>query len=221
MNTERFDVYTVVHKGLRKALFDLGYAIGRTDAENDAELDALRIQCAEVLHFLDEHGENENRYQLALLEQKCPGAASHNFEEHEEIEAMVRNLESRLQAVVEAPHKQRRPMLRAYYGLYHKFVSRYLLHMEEEETETTKLLHEYCTDEELAEQTQKIIQRTPPADMGMMLKYMIPSMNGPERIKLLGEMKQGAPPEAFHGVKALAQQVLHPGEWAGIEQGIA
>ncbi len=218
---QRFDVYTAVHKGLRKALFDLGYAIGRTDADNAAELEALYNQCTEIFHFLDEHGENENRYQLVLLEQKRRGAAQHNLDEHEQLDAMVRSLHDSLQAIVEAPRTQRRAMLRAYYGQYHEFVSRYLLHMELEETETTKLLHELCTDEELAGETQKIISNTPPADLAMMLRYMIPSMNGAERLEMLQGLKNSAPPEAFNGVKGLAVQVLHPAEWEALEKGLA
>ncbi len=216
----RFDVYTAVHKGLRKALFDLGYAIGRTDAENEAELSALTAQCDEVLYFLDEHGENENRYQLALLESKRPGAAQRNLDEHEELDAIVRDLHDKLHAIAEAPQEQRRSLLRAYYGLYHEFVSRYLLHMELEETETTSLLHALCTDEELAAETQKIIRNTPPADIAVMMRYMIPSMNGAERLELLQGMKNGAPPEAFNGIKALAGQVLHPAEMEALEEGL-
>lgn len=220
MNPTRFDLYTNVHKGLRKALFETGYAIGRTDADNDAEFAALTDQCREVFHFLDEHGVNEDRYLLALLESKETGAAQHNLDEHHEIDAMVRRLEEELNRLNTLPQGERAPALRAFYAQYNDFLSRYLLHMEVEETVVTRRFHELCTDEELAESTQQILRNTPPEDMRMMLTHIIPALSTPERLHLVQGVQRLASPEAAAGVLALAQQVLRPQEWEALERGL-
>jgi hypothetical protein len=52
----RPDIYSKVHKGLRKALFDLSYTTGNTDFTNDESLVALAKLYHDVVKFLDEHG---------------------------------------------------------------------------------------------------------------------------------------------------------------------
>ena len=66
------DLYTKVHKGLRKALFELSCCAGKTDGLSDEDIISLAKLFNEVTKYLDEHSKNEELYQLPILEKKIP-----------------------------------------------------------------------------------------------------------------------------------------------------
>lgn len=209
----RADIYTKVHKGLRKALFDLSYCAGRTDGTNDEELISLAKLFNDVIKFLEEHGRNEELYQLPLLEARCPGAAKHDNEDHKMIEKQIEALKRNFNNLVSSSAKERRVKTEVFYHLFNDFISIYLKHMLNEELETTKLFHEYCTDDEINSALKKIISNTAPQDMMMMLKFMIPAINRSERLELVSGIKQNAPQPAFNAILVLTQSVINAEEY--------
>jgi hypothetical protein len=60
---------------------------------------------------------------------------------------------------------------------------------------------------------QAIVATIAPEDMATGLALMLPAMNVDDRVEMLGGMQQGAPPEVFAGVCALAASVLSQSEW--------
>lgn len=216
----RPDIYTKVHKGLRKALFDLSNATGNTDYHNDESIISLAKQFNEVIKFLEEHGRNEELYQLPLLESKFPGAAKHDNSEHELIEKKLIILKRSFNNLIAAVNHERKLKGEVFYHLLSEFISDYLNHMREEEIETANLFYEHCTDEEITSSFKKIVANTSPQDMMMMLKYMIPAVNHPERVELFIGLKQNAPQPAFNAVLILAQSLLTIQEWENLKREI-
>ena len=62
------------HKGIRNALSQLSLAAGSTAAPDTAAVGALVTLCIDVLDFLDEHADFEEKYILEPLEERVPGA---------------------------------------------------------------------------------------------------------------------------------------------------
>lgn len=211
--TTRVDIYSKVHKGLRKALFELSYAAGRTDYRNDEEIISLAKLFNEVVHFLEQHGRNEDLYQLPLLEMKNPGSTKHDDEAHRKIEKQIERLKQNFNNLVSSIPKERSLKGEVFYHLFNEFISTYLIHMQDEELYTAKLFHELCTDEELNSAFEKIVSNTSPQDMMLMLRYMIPAINRMERIELMVGIKKNAPQPAFNAIMILAQSILSIEEW--------
>lgn len=209
----RPDIYSKVHKGLRKALFDLSYTTGNTDFTNDESLVALAKLYHDVVKFLDEHGKNEELYQLPLLESKIPGSVKHDKLEHEIIERKINLLNRSFNNLISSSNGDRKLKGEVFYHLLNEFISDYLNHMRDEELETAKLFYEHCTDEEISSALKKIVANMMPQDMMLMLKYMIPAINDNERFELLKGIKTNAPQPAFNAIMILTQSLLSANDW--------
>jgi hypothetical protein len=217
----RTDVYGRVHKALRKALFDLAYMAGRTDWQNREEVDDLARAAAGVMRFLRHHGHNEDTYSLPILLAKRPDLVIEDSAEHEAIEKEIDAMEAMIEGIdlITDPFQRRAEGERYYHRLL-LFISDYLQHMHREETTTTALFHQHCTDEEINEGTRQILANTAPADMGYTLAYMVPAIDPRDRIALFSAMRPVAPPPAFAAACAIAERTLDAGEWATLRRAI-
>jgi hemerythrin-like domain-containing protein len=214
---ERAEVLINVHKGLRQALFGLGLNLGKTDWEDHAEVLGVDGDFKKLLHFLREHAANEDDFTFPLLESRSEGATQTEKEEHHRLESQLNRLESNFNLLRETSDNRWKSGY-AFYRAYNCFLSSYLAHMDREEGFIAEALYRHFTDEEIEKNFQKIIKRTSPADMGMMLGYMIPGMNTEEQFKFLSKLKKAAPADVFGKVKGLAQNVLAEPDWKKLSE---
>lgn len=221
MASKRFDIYTKVHKGLRKALFEFAYAAGRTDYLNDAEVKALHRLGKDVILFLNEHARNEESYQLPLLEKKVPGAAGHDHEEHERIDKLVLALERELDELAATPSSLRQERGESFYHSVNNFIAGYLVHMREEEFETTRLFYQHCTDDELRGALKLIVANMPPDVQQMTSRYILAAITPDERLEILNGVKATAPPHVLNGMLGIARDVLSVGEYEVLAEELA
>jgi hypothetical protein len=215
--TNRPDIYSKVHKGLRKALFDLSYTTGNTDFANDESLVALAKLYHDVVKFLHEHEKNEELYQLPLLERKIPGSVKQDNLEHEIIEKKINLLNRSFNNLISSSNGDRKLKGEVFYHLLNEFISDYLNHMRDEELETARLFYEHCTDEEINSVFKKIVANMMPQNMMLMLKYMIPAINEYERVELLKGIKANALQPAFNAIMILTQSLLSANDWEHLQ----
>jgi hypothetical protein len=154
------DLFHNVHKGIRRALFDAAFALGRGD-------DDARERLRNALHFTAHHGENEDVLLVPLLAARLPSVAARMSRGHEAIDGML--------------HRLRRDMegdtsLAELYARTCTFTSRYLEHIAEEEELIDPAIRAAYRDEELAFIGRESMARTSPDDARMMLALMLPSL---------------------------------------------
>jgi hypothetical protein len=208
---KRADVFINVHKGLRRGLLGVALKIGQLDWADEAEVKTLGEEFKTLLHFLREHAANEDEIQFPLLEERVPGATGRQQEDHRKLEKELDQMEMDWSLILQNQDREG-PGYRFYMG-FNRVLSGYLAHMDREENEITGAFYRHFSDAEITTGFKKIIARTSPQDMGMMLGYMIPAMNGEERFVFLSNLRMTAPPEVFGKVKGLAQKVLSPVDW--------
>jgi len=208
---ERAEVFINVHKGLRRGLAGLALDLGQVDWEDDSEVNTLDKKFSDMLRFLREHAANEDEVQFPLLETRVPDAAAREREEHRALETELSGMESDWKDILSDGSRREEGYL--FYLGYNHFLSGYLAHMDREETRLTDLFYRHFSDAEIEGEFKKIIARTSPEDMGIMLSHMLPAMNPWERRQFLGKVRASAPPEIFGKVKGLAQKVLAPRDW--------
>lgn len=221
MKVTRSDIYARVHKGLRKALFDLAYESGRADLSVATEWDALKSRAAEVFHFLDRHGAVEDNFQLPLLEAKIPGVSRQDSEEHEEVHRRIHELEEQIAAIDHMAPEDRTAEQDNLYLAINRFVGDYLTHMNREEVKMAPLFMEHCAEEELGGMLKSIIASNAPNDVMMMLRYTIPSIDPVERAGFLGGIRAAAPPPAFQAMMGVVRGVLAENEWERLQADLA
>lgn len=185
------------HKGLRSLLSKFSLLAGITDYSDPAELERLKRLGNDLFTFLTEHAHVENSILLEALEQRCPGASSHDRHDHEVIEQMQESLMHSL-SVMQAETAAVRA--HEFYLAFSRFHSLYLDHIHWEETQTEKLFWEFFSDEELLELRAKITQSFSMETLLLSMKYILPAQSPAERLQLLSAFKSKAPEPVFRMV---------------------
>lgn len=218
----RPDIYAKVHRGLRVSLYNLSTLIGRTDFTDDREVGAMRAGALEVLHFLDEHAQNEERWILSLLEEKSPGCADHDHESHERIDAELADFRIALDNIAGMPvGSERKQAGENLYHQFNRFLSGYLLHMEEEERETTAMLHDMCSDDELRGITANIMRHSRPDDLEMALRAFIPAIDKRLRREFVMEAAASASPDVAEWLMGIARDTLVEVEYKSLVESLS
>lgn len=177
MPTENPDIFTNVHKGLRRALFFACTELGRA-GDDEARGDAARVVLAEVLRFVAHHGDNEDLLLLPRLRERAPGVVERIERAHARVgEALAALVAGALTA----------PLPALYEGTC-GFVALYLEHMREEEQELEPAIRAALSVEELAGFGRESVERTAPADQRMMLGWMLPAMTRADVDAFLGRL---------------------------------
>jgi hypothetical protein len=190
-------------------LLGLSNKLGSLDWSDPEEVGAVGEEFADMIRFLREHATNENLFQIPPLEERSPGATRKMAEDHELLEKVIDRLEADWKKSAANPGPEGYQL----YMTFNRFLSGYLAHMDMEEGEVTSAMHHHFTDPEIGAMVGRIVARISPQDMAMMLRYILPGMNDGEREVFLLNLKAGAPPQVFMGVKGLAQKVLAPKDW--------
>lgn len=184
------DIFTNVHKGIRRALFEACVALGRADGQPARE-ERARARLAEALRFVAHHGENEDLLLLPLLRERAPEVFARMTAAHEALDA------TRAALTADRPSST----THALYLEACAFAARYLAHMDEEERVFEPLIRAVLSAEETAGFARGSVQRTAPADQRMMIGWMLPAMTSPDAAALLGRL----PPALAGELRALAE----------------
>jgi hypothetical protein len=217
----RMDMYRMIHKTLRKQMFDTVYALGRADVADDLEFHAALDLVNALAETCEQHLQKENNYVHPAMEARSPGSTRQILDEHfEHIEEIdfIRNEVARIRNVA---HEARAAEThRLYLHLTH-FVADNLTHMRFEELEHNAVLWAKYSDAELIAIEQRIIASVAPEEMMGILAVAIPAQSHPERAAMLGGMKQSEMPrQAFEAVVQIAREALATRDWDKLARAI-
>lgn len=162
------DLFTSVHKGIRRALFELTLALGRA-ADTPAESQAERALARDVVGFLRQHGDNEDALVLPLREGRAPEVHELLRRAHAEVDAVVDAFEAAIDDV---------PTPALYTRACH-LTSTYLDHIRTEEVELEPRIRSVLTHDELRAVGAASISRTPEAQRPRMLAFVLAAIPRP------------------------------------------
>jgi Hemerythrin HHE cation binding domain len=197
----RPDIFAHVHKGLRKALFELAALAGATDAQDGEGLARLTDKARDVFRFVEHHAFNEDRFLLPRMESKGMAEAQAMHQDHAALEATLRDLVAMAGGLAQNPIH-----LRRFYLDLNRFIAQYVLHLDEEETYMLPLIHAHFTDAELAEFGREAVAATAPQDQAMMLAFMFPAMTQSEVNGFFENLRGKAPPEVMAHLQGIANK---------------
>lgn len=165
MTTNAPDLFTNVHKGIRRALFLAVTALGRA-GDDEPRLAGARDLLRQALRFLAHHGENEDLLLVPLLRAQLPEVAARMVAAHEQLHAPLSALAAALPTA----------SADALYAQACSFSARYLDHMDEEEQQLEPRIRAALTAEQLREFGRLSVERTAPAEQRTMIAFMLPAM---------------------------------------------
>ncbi len=215
VDESRYNLYAMIHKGLRRAQTEVLGRLGALDVADEAALTALLADLGALIVMGRQHLHHENEHIHGVIEALHAGATDRLADDHDHHLSDFDALETLMAALGAAPVASRGPLARALYLRYSQFLAEDFEHMLEEETETLSLLHQLFSDADLQAIEMAIIGSVEPAAMLGYLRIMIPAMNPAERIGMLGGMKAGMPAPIFASViDAAVRPVLGRGDFA-------
>ena len=147
--TDRVDIFTLIHKDIRRTLFDTALLVGRTDFTRDEDIATARAVVARCFEFLREHAEHEDRHIVPVLVRLAPRFAAALEVEHVELEKAFIAVEALLGRLPGAPAGERPAMGREIFRRLNLLVADQLRHLEREEREGNATLWAYLPDAEI------------------------------------------------------------------------
>lgn len=209
----RFDIYAGVHKGLRAFMADTLTRVGSTDYTDRLERQEAATQLRSLLHICSEHLAHENHFLHAAMERRAPGSATRCTQEHVQHVAHIAVLHDRLD---QALHASDDALALAWQRLYQDlslFVAENFEHMLLEEREHNAVLWAHYSDAEIIQIHDELLASIPGDEMALHFRWILPQLSHPERVAMMGGMRQGMPDEVFASQLDMARPLLNARAW--------
>ena len=213
----RVDLYSSIHKALRLFMNDTLTRVSRLDHDDPIDLKATLAQLQSLLDACRSHVAKENKFVHTAIEARRPGATERVGNEHAEHLDAIAALEAEVIALRALPTAG--AALRLYRHLA-RFVGENFEHMHVEESEHNSALWAAYGDAELLEIHQRILASIEPAEMALMLRWMVPALTPAERAAMLGEMQMQMPPEAMRAVLDTVRPHLDDTAWGKLARAL-
>lgn len=215
---QRVKLFEAAHKGLRNALSQFSFMLGKADFSDKNEVNKLHALGKDLFMMLSSHANDENTIILAELETKVPGSSKHDMDDHEWLEKEQDAIEKMLDEVKEISANGEDPsgIGAELYLKFEKFHGDYLIHTHEEETVTQHLLWDNFTDPEIHAMRGKIISRFTPETFEKWQSCILPSITHKDRFMMFSGIKANAP-EQFTKLMAMAEKYLPENEFTKLK----
>ncbi len=203
-----FDLYREVHKGLRRALFDLTVHIGAADCADAVQRRTVAERTRALVANLHHHHRHEDLFIQPVLVAADPTLAAIVDAGHVETEDGITAIELQVERLERSSGGDAVTIGLDLYRRLALFTAEYLAHMDLEEGRVMEALREAVSDDDLIALEMELRGSVPPPTMCDFITMMIPAMNPDERVAMLGGMHLGAPAEIFELFRAAAQAAL-------------
>lgn len=220
MNTQRFDIYRLIHKGLRAYLSETLLTVGRMDFESDADLDAGLNSLTDLLDFCESHVHHENTFVHPAMQACSPGSADDMDAHHQQHLDMISELRSSAARLPTLAATDREGETAVLYRKLALFVADNLAHMHEEETRNNEILWRGYTDEEIMAIHDALVQSIPPDENAIAMRWMLSAFNHQERHRLLQGILMEAPRPAFEHTMDIARCTLPDADWNKLKMAV-
>lgn len=159
----RYDMFTPIHKGLRRTMFQTAMRLGRTDFASLDDVAAAQRDVVLCMTYLREHAEHEDRHVIPRLAELAPELAAELEAAHPQLERAALEIECMGQRLSTLPLAEREAlggeMLRRFHGL----IADQLRHMEREERQANAAFWGAVDDGAMAAISKAVVSTIEPA----------------------------------------------------------
>ena len=175
---ERDDLFTVIHKGLRHAIFEVNVRAGATDYADATAVAELQESWQRLHAALSGHSRHEDEYVFALVGDRVPGGTRQLTEEHVRIHGQAALIAEQFARIVAEPRAEKRRMLGLeLYRALQRFTAACLVHFDEEETQLLARIWALCDDTEIAETRAAFMATIGPEEMQYDVEHMLEAVD--------------------------------------------
>jgi hypothetical protein len=215
----RYNIFNHIHKALRALLYDTAALIQQTDFTDAAEAEQILARLQQVIGAFDGHAYHEDNYILPAVQKFEPLLKDVFEQEHEEDHALGQRLNILIKAwfhAVTLVEKMAAGL--SIHMAFTEFLVFNLKHMAKEEDVLNAALWRNYDDAQLMNLNKIIVGSVPPEALAFASRWMIQSLNNPEIITWLKQVRSTAPEPAFRGLFNMAANELAPERWRLIQE---
>lgn len=212
MNHSRYNIYTLIHKGLRASLCQNLVDLGKLD-NTDSEAVTHQLDITEnLLNFCRGHLAHENTFIHPAI-QKLDKNPLQTIDDHHEHESAIDELQHKIATIKNLQDQDKARALHALYCVFSLFVAENFTHMRIEETHNAELLWKHFSDAEIHAIEQKIVGSLSPEENLLGLLMILPNITHSERVIFLQGFRQAVPAEVFNGTVSMLKPLLTSKDW--------
>lgn len=192
---ERYNIFNLIHKGLRASLYHTSIQLQRTDFTSPEEVENILNRLKEIIMLFEGHAEKEDSFILPVIHQYEPSVAAGFEEEHEKDEELGILLRQGIEKMEKASTLlEKTAAARDLTAAFESFTVFNLQHMAKEETILNNILWRYYSDHEIMAINNQIVQSVAPWMQDFYATWMLRGINDTETSQWLKSVKNQAPP---------------------------
>ena len=203
---ERYNIFNLIHKGLRASLYHTAIQLQQTDFSEQAETEEAVNRVREIIMLFEEHAHKEDRFILPVIRQFEPSVAAGFEDEHKKDEELGSQLQNSIRKT-ESAHTllEKLEAGRNLIGSFEAFTLFNLQHMAKEEDLLNKILWRYYSDDEIKTISTSIAQSVAPWMQDFYTTWMLRGINSTEASNWIKSIKNGMPSIIFKTVLQKAE----------------
>ncbi len=205
----RYNIFLLVHKGLRAMLYDASMSLQRTDLAVKEETEKVLDKVATVIKNFERHAHHEDAHVFPLLQSCAAERLAEMEKEHETDEALGTGIIDHIAAYRSAQDAEARINAGTkVMQTFSEFTGFNLYHMNKEETLVNEILWNNYTDAQLMETNQRLVSGITPEEAEINALWMVRSCNDTELIKWINAIKDKIPGTTFEMIMKAARTEL-------------
>lgn len=207
----RSDFYTIIHKHLRRSLFEISIQLGGLDRTNvEARVEAFRG----IAGMLRGHARQEDTSLALMLREASPDLEVAMTSSHGELEGQLAAIEAQVLRLPSLEADQLEAAALDAYRSWNRFLSHYLMHLDDEET---RLFPELGAGNPPASGVAALVTARG-EQAATFLAVLLPILTEGERLEILRPLR--AEPEMIERGLAAARASLTPAQVAALQQAL-
>jgi hypothetical protein len=206
---ERYNIFLLIHKGLRAALYQTALQLQQTDFTSEEETEEALNKVKEIVMLFDGHAHKEDHFILPAVNPYEPSVVASFEAEHEKDEALGRQLHQCIEHVQQAGSLLEKLVAgRALSETFVSFTVFNLQHMAKEEDILNRILWRYYSDEEIRAISRDLTKSVDPWMQDFYATWMLRGINDNEAASWMQAIERGMPAVVFQTLLQKAEQEL-------------
>lgn len=217
----RFNVFYMIHKGLRAMMYDTSLSLQHTDFAHAAGYPHSLEKLDHLVEVFDAHAGHEDNHVFTMLEACNPALQAEMEKEHVTDIALshdLRKLAEQYKAATDSAEKA--ALGYSICKTYNAYMAFNLNHMNKEETVVNESLWSNYTDQEIAGANMRMIASLSPDEVKRNAIWMLRGCSNGDIIGWFGMVKKQAPPPVIQLLMSLAEQELPQPRFEAVQNAV-
>lgn len=204
---ERYNIFYLIHKGLRASLYETALQLQQNDFNAEAVTEIVLNKVKEVIMLFEGHAAKEDRFIFSAINSYEPSVVVAFEDEHETNGQLAQELYRGIEGVNNGSSLLEKIVAgRKLTESFVHFMVFNLQHMDKEESVINKILWRYYSDEEIRSIGAQINHATPPWIQEFYATWMLRGINNTEAISWIKAIEKGMSPLVFQTLLQRAEQ---------------